>query len=245
MRSSGVLMHITSLPGPYGVGTMGKQAYSFVDFLKSAGQSAWQILPLTPTGYGDSPYQSCSAFAGNHYLIDLDLLAEEGLLRKEELTEITWSRSEDRADFGILYENRCRVLRKAFSRFHADAEFDAFCAENADWLSDFALFMALKDRYHGTPWYQWERPLKFREPDAVWTARKQLREEIRFYQFVQFLFYRQWNALHAYARENGIEIIGDVPIYVPLDSVDVWSNHDLFQLDADLNPEMVGQGMRS
>ena len=239
MRSSGILMHITSLPGPYGIGTMGRQAYSFVDFLKEAGQSYWQILPLTPTGYGDSPYQSCSAFAGNHYLIDLDLLVEDGLLQKQEIASICWENGEERADFGLLYENRLAVLKLAYRRFADERGFDFFCRDNADWLSDFALYMALKDRFQGKPWYEWDRDLKYRDPDAVWNARQELKDEIRFYQFVQYLFYKQWSALHSYAHEQGISIIGDVPIYVPMDSVDVWHNPELFQLDQDLNPEMV------
>ena len=239
LRSSGVLMHITSLPGPYGVGTMGRQAYSFVDFLKSAGQSFWQILPLTPTGYGDSPYQSCSAFAGNPYLIDFEMLAEEGLLTEEELQTPHWCDSENRADFGLQYRSKLPMLRKAYERFQGGRDFDSFCLKHSDWLSDFALYMALKDRFHGAPWYQWEKGLKFRNYDAIWNIRRQLKKEIRFYQFVQYLFYRQWDALHAYADSRGVKIIGDVPIYVPLDSVDVWKNPELFQLDADLNPEMV------
>ena len=239
MRESGILMHITSLPGPYGVGTMGKQAFAFVDFLKDAGQSCWQILPLTPTGYGDSPYQSCSTFAGNHYLIDLDTLVEEGLLEKSEAEQIEWSRKETKADFGLLYNNRLKVLRKAYARFEGGEGFETFCLKNGSWLPDFSLFMALKDRNGGKPWYEWEENLKFREPDAVWQARQDLREEIRFYNFVQYLFFKQWNALHDYCAENGITIIGDVPIYVPLDSVDVWSNPELFQLDETLTPVVV------
>ena len=239
MRESGILMHITSLPGAYGVGTMGKQAFAFVDFLEEAGQGYWQILPLTPTGYGDSPYQSCSAYAGNHYLIDLDMLVEEGLLQKSEIEHIDWCRSETKADFGRLYNNRLNVLRLAYSRFRGGEAFDSFCVENSSWLPDFALFMALKGKYQGQPWYSWERGLKFRDPDAIWNARQELRDEIRFYSFVQFLFFRQWNALRAYAAQKGIRIIGDVPIYVPLDSVEVWSSPELFQLDQDLNPEAV------
>ena len=239
MRSSGVLMHITSLPGPYGVGTMGRQAFSFVDFLKDAGQSYWQILPLTPTGYGDSPYQSCSAFAGSHYLIDLELLIEEGLLTAEDLKEYVFSRDEKRADFGLLYGCKLKALKKAYGRFEGGSDFDDFCTQNAHWLPDFALYMALKDRFQGKPWYEWEKGLKFRDPDTVWNTRRELKNEIRFYQFVQYLFYRQWNALHAYANDQGVKIIGDVPIYVPLDSVDVWRNPELFQLDKDLNPKMV------
>ncbi|MBP3305008.1 MAG: 4-alpha-glucanotransferase [Oscillospiraceae bacterium] len=239
MREGGILMHITSLPGAYGVGTMGKQAFAFVDFLKRAGQHCWQILPLTPTGYGDSPYQSCSAYAGNLYLIDLDTLIEEGLLKQEEVSAIDWGWRADKVDFGILYQNRTKVLRIAYSRFEGGEGFDAFCRENSGWLPDFALFMALKAKHQGTPWYNWEDPLKFRNPDAVWNARQELREEIRFYSFVQFVFYNQWNALRAYAHENNIRIIGDVPIYVPYDSADVWSSPEYFQLNERLDPVAV------
>ena len=239
MRGSGILMHITSLPGPYGVGTMGREAYAFVDFLERAGQSYWQILPLNPTGYGDSPYQSCSAFAGNHYLIDLDMLVEESLLEKQELTCIRWSVREDQVDFGLLYANRLAVLQMAYGRFTDDDALDAFCLENSHWLPDFALYMALKDREQGRAWYQWEEPLKRRDPDALWTVRQELKEQIRFYSFVQYLFCRQWMALRTYANKKGIQIIGDVPIYVPLDSADVWSNPELFQLDEELRPVAV------
>ena len=239
MRSSGILMHISSLPGPYGIGTMGKRAFEFVDFLSSSGQSIWQILPLNPTGYGDSPYQSCSTFAGNHYLIDLDALVEEGLLEKKELDRITWCQRETKVDFGIQYNNRLRVLRLAYERFCDDQALESFCRENRGWLEDFSLFMALKDRFGGKPWYQWEEPLKFRDAAALEEARQALKEEIRFFCFVQFLFFKQWNHLRAYAHEKGIRIIGDVPIYVPYDSVEVWVDTALFQLDEDLNPEAV------
>jgi len=239
MRSSGILMHITSLPGAYGVGTMGKQAFAFVDFLEQSGQSLWQILPLTPTGYGDSPYQSCSTFAGNHYLIDLDLLIEEGLLCEDEVANIDWCWSETKADFGRLYNNRLAVLRKAYGRFKGGAAFDAFCADAQGWLPDFALFMALKGKYEGKPWYNWEEGLKMREETAMAAIRQELADEIRFYSFVQFLFHKQWSALRAYANEKGIRIIGDVPIYVPLDSVEVWSNPEMFQLDETLAPKVL------
>ena len=236
MRESGILMHITSLPGAYGVGTMGKQAFAFVDFLEEAGQNYWQILPLNPTGYGDSPYQSCSTFAGNHYLIDLDALVEEGLLKQEELEGIEWFRQETKTDYGLLYNNRLNVLRLAYARFQPDEAFDAFCSANSSWLPDFALFMALKGKTGGKPWYQWEKGLKFRDPDAIWNARQELREEIRFFCFVQYLFNKQWVALREYAHSKDIKLIGDVPIYVPYDSVDVWSNPELFQLDENLDP---------
>ena len=239
MRESGVLMHITSLPGPYGVGTMGKQAFAFVDFLKKAGQRYWQILPLTPTGYGDSPYQSCSTYAGNPYLIDLELLIEEGLLRREEVESIDWGWRADKVDFGILYHNRSKVLRLAYSRFAGGEEFETFCRDSGSWLPDFALFMALKEKFHGQPWYRWEDSLKFRDPGAVWNARQELKEEIRFHCFVQYVFHRQWNALRAYAHQNDVRIIGDVPIYVPYDSADVWSSPEYFQLDEKLDPVAV------
>ena len=239
MRESGILMHITSLPSPYGVGTMGKEAYEFVDFLKSAGQSCWQLLPLTPTGYGDSPYQSCSTYAGNHYLIDLDTLQKQGLLEKADYENIDWGTDPGLTDFGKLYNNRLAVLRKAYDRFTGCAEFDSFCRENSSWLSDFALFMAIKSACGGKAWYQWEEGLKRRDPDAIWAKRRELKDEIRFYSFVQYLFETQWTALRAYAHEAGIKIIGDVPIYVPYDSADVWANPELFQLDENLDPVNV------
>ena len=239
MRESGILMHITSLPGPYGVGTMGKEAYRFVDFLKNAGQHYWQILPLTPTGYGDSPYQSCSTFAGNHYLIDLDMLIEEGVLKKSEVENRDWFWSETKTDYGRLYNNRLTVLRLAYDRFQGGEDFDRFCRENSSWLPDFALFMALKGKLGGAAWYTWEDGLKKRDPGAIWNARQELKDEIRFYSFVQYIFDRQWTALRRYAHENGVKIIGDVPIYVPYDSADVWSNPELFQMDEQMNPTAV------
>lgn len=239
MRESGILMHISSLPGPYGIGTMGKHAFRFVDFLKKAGQHCWQILPLSPTGYGDSPYQSCSTYAGNPYLIDLDLLIQEGLLTQEEVSAVHWGDRENKVDFGILYFNRTNVLRIAYSRFQGGEAFDSFCRENSSWLPDFALFMALKGKFDGAPWYSWEEPLKLRQTEAIWNARHELKDEIRFYSFVQYLFYIQWSALRAYAHENGIRIIGDVPIYVPYDSADVWSSPEYFQLDEQMNPVSV------
>ncbi len=239
MRQSGILMHLTSLPGPFGVGTMGKPAFDFVDFLSRAGQSLWQILPLSPTGYGDSPYQSCSAYAGNHYLIDLHILMRQGLLEEQEVTSVVWNETEDRVDYGKLYENRLFVLKKAFARFTDWEGLEVFCRDNSHWLPDFALFMAIKDDRNGQPWYNWPEELKLRQPDALWNIRQRLKEEVRFYSFLQYLFEQQWKALLSYAHEKGISVIGDVPIYVPLDSVDVWSNPELFRLDSDLNPEAV------
>ncbi len=239
MRESGILMHISSLPGPYGIGSIGTPSFAFVDFLQEAGQRCWQILPLSPTGYGDSPYQSCSAFAGNHYLIDLDALVQDGLLLQSEIDAVDWCIREDTVDYGILYHSRLTLLRLAYGRFAGSQDFDRFCRESSSWLPDFALYMALKDRFDGQSWDQWPLPLKLRQSDAVWQARQELKHEIRFYSFVQFLFFHQWELLRAYAHQKGIRIIGDVPIYVPYDSCDVWSNPELFQLDANLNPSMV------
>ena len=239
MRASGILMHITSLPSAYGVGTLGKEAYNFIDFLHRAGQRYWQILPLTPTGYGDSPYQSCSAFAGNPYLIDLDMLAQEELLTYEEITACNWGDDPGRVDFGLLYENRLPLLEKAYARFCENEAFYEFISRNDNWLPEFAHYMALKDRYGGKPWYQWPDAIKRWELTEVNESCRELSGRIRFYCFVQYLFDRQWNALRDYAHEKGVQIIGDVPIYVPYDSVEVWSNPWLFQLDEDLAPTAV------
>lgn len=234
MRKSGILMHLTSLPGPYGVGTMGKPAFDFVDFLEKAGQQYWQILPLTPTGYGDSPYQSCSAYAGNPYLIDLDQLVQEGLLCREEVEAVSWCDRETVVDYGKLYNHRGPVLRKAFARFEGGEEYRHFLEENKDWLPDYALYMAIKQEHSFAPWFQWEEPLKFRQEWALDAARQRLEEEIRYNYFVQFQFAKQWKALRAYAAERGIAFIGDVPIYVPYDSVEVWTEPQYFQLDENL-----------
>ncbi len=237
MRKSGILMHISSLPNPYGIGSMGKCAYEFIDFLEAAGQTYWQVLPLCPTGYGDSPYQSFSVFAGNPYLIDLDVLVAQGLLLQEEVQGQI--RKGSRVDYGSLYANRCRLLELAFQRFIPDREYDSFVAENSGWLENYGLFMVLKEKFGGKPWQEWPRELMLREPSALAKCRKALSEQIRFRYFLQYLFFRQWNALHSYAGEKGIRIIGDVPIYVPLDSADVWANTRLFQLDHDCRPKMV------
>ena len=238
MRKSGILMHISSLPSPYGIGSMGKCAYEFVDFLCRAGQSYWQILPLSPTGYGDSPYQSFSTFAGNHYLIDLDQLVEEGLLKAGEVS-IHWGAEEGRVDYGCLYENRTRLLRLAYERFEETPEFAAFIQENESWLPDYALFMTLKERYHGQPWQKWSLSLMMRIPEIMDSIQAEFADQIRFQYFLQFVFFRQWKALRGYANSKGIRIIGDVPIYVPLDSADVWANHQLFQLDGNCRPRKV------
>ena len=239
MRESGILMHITSLPGPYGIGTMGENAYRFVDFLEKAGQSYWQILPLTPTGYGDSPYQSFSACAGNHYLIDLDTLVQEGLLKQEEIDCITWGEKETLVDFGTMYDQRIRVLKLAFDRFVPDEDYEAFVAENENWLADFAIFMALKEENGGKTWLYWEEGLKNHDAAALEKKREERKETVALHYFLQYVFDKQWKALRGYANEKGIRIIGDVPIYVPLDSADVWAAPELFQLDAHRRPEVV------
>ena len=239
MRKSGILMHISSLPGPYGIGSMGKSSYDFVDFLVSAGQSYWQILPLNPTGYGDSPYQSFSTFAGNHYLIDLDTLAEQGLLTSEELGSVDWSSSEGRVDFGLLYNQRSRLLKLAHGRFRETAEYRDFVRDNSLWLEDYALFMAIKAHFRGRDWQSWSVSLLMRLAPVMEAYREELKEAIRFQYFLQYEFFRQWKALRAYANGKGIQIIGDVPIYVPLDSADVWANPELFQLDPSRRPTAV------
>ena len=239
MRESGILMHISSLPSPYGIGTMGKCAYEFVDFLVSAGQRYWQILPLSPTGYGDSPYQSFSTFAGTHYLIDLDTRVEEGLLLQEEVDAPVWGSDPVRVDYGCLYENRNKLLRLAYNRFVPDADFASFVQENADWLEDYGLFMSLKESHRGAPWQQWSLSMMMRLEAVLAECRIELADSIRFQKFLQYLFFRQWKALRGYANEKGIRIIGDVPIYVPLDSADVWANPHLFQLDGACRPKRV------
>lgn len=237
MRGSGILMHITSLPGPYGVGTMGKQAYRFADFLHKAGQSYWQVLPLTPTGYGDSPYQSCSAYAGNPYLIDLDLLVEQGLLEESEITACNWGDDPKKVDFGLLYENRFTLLRKAYARFRDEEALTRFCSTNESWIPEYAHYMALKDQYGGKPWYEWPEEIKGR--DTVNESFRELNKEIKFYLFVQYLFFTQWEKLREYCHSLGISIIGDVPIYVPYDSVEVWAEPHYFCLDETLTPTAV------
>ena len=239
MRESGILMHISSLPGPYGIGTMGRQAYDFVDFLERAGQRYWQILPLSPTGYGDSPYQSFSTFAGNHYLLDLDTLVEQGLLLSEEVEDAFRTAQGNRVDFGFQYRVRLPLLKKACSRFVPGEDYEAYVGENRWWLEDYAHFMALKEQFRGAPWQAWTLALMMRLEVAVAASREKVKREMEFHYFLQYQFHCQWQALRRYANEKGIRIIGDVPIYVPLDSADVWANPVLFQLDPARRPRMV------
>ncbi len=239
MRNSGILMHITSLPSSYGIGSMGKCAYEFVDFLHEAGQTYWQILPLCPTGFGDSPYQSFSTFAGNHYLIDIDMLIEEGLIKKQEVDDICWGTDETRVDYGSMFNNRLGVLRKAYERFEPDDDFARFVSDNTDWIENYAMFMALKEHFGGDDRLKWPLELVNREASAMEHYRRELESDIRFHCFLQYVFFRQWEALRKYTNEKGIRIIGDVPIYVPLDSADVWSEPHLFMLDENRRPKMV------
>lgn len=235
-RASGVLMHITSLPSPYGIGTMGQAAYDFVDFLHRARQRYWQVLPLTPTSYGDSPYQGPSAFAGNPYLIDLDLLKEEGLLTEEDIGT-DWGSNPRKVDFGLMYRRKYAVLEKAFARFDR-REMEAFC-QKEEYLSGWALFSALKDHFNGAPWYNWPQDIRDREPEALEKYGQELSERIAFHSFIQYEFDKQWNALMAYAKKQGIGFIGDIPIYVPHDSADVWENRQLFHLGEDCYPTLI------
>ena len=245
MRESGILMPVSSLPGPYGIGCFGKKAEKFVDFLAAAGQKIWQILPLSPTGYGDSPYQSCSAFAGNPYFIDLDALKAEGLLTAAQLKAEPWGKDPLNVDYGTLYTSRYKVLRAAYAawrrqcagrhgcaHYYPDAYY-AFTLENEGWLEDYALYMALKTANGMKSWTQWPREYRKREPQALEAFKAENEEEIGFWKFVQYKFAAQWQAVKAYANKKDVQILGDIPIYVSADSVDAWVGGKLFELDAD------------
>ena len=238
MRKSGILMHISSLPSPYGIGTLGASSRNFIDFLASAGQSFWQVLPVSPTGFGDSPYQSFSSYAGNPYFIDLDLLSGEGYLNPDEYRHINWGENSEQVDYGMLYSERFKVLEIAAGRLIEKSciDFDRFCMENASWLEDYALFMALKDEKSGVAWASWEREYRFRDSAVIAAARTRLAEKLEFYKAVQFFFHKQWLDMKAYANSCGIEIIGDIPIYVSPDSADVWTYPEFFRLDEELQP---------
>ena len=241
MRASGILMPIFSLPSRYGIGSFSKSAYQFVDMLKKAGQKYWQILPLCPTSYGDSPYQSFSTYAGNPYFIDLDQLIEEKLLTRKESQACDFGDDPQDIDYGKLYENRFKLLRKAYERANVgeDQEFEAYRRENAWWLDDYALFMAVKDRFDGVAWNEWVEDIRLRWSNAMDYYRRELYYEIEFYSYLQFVFMKQWKKLKNYANINGIEIIGDIPIYVAFDSADAWANPELFQFDAENLPTAV------
>lgn len=234
-------MHISSLPSPYGIGTMGKAAYDFADFLAEAGQSFWQVLPVSPTGFGDSPYQCFSSFAGNPYFLDLDLLENDGLLKKSEYSCLDWGSDPLHVDYGKLYKNRFPILRTACGRLLSGdtADFDLFCSQNAFWLDDYAIFMSLKDQYGGKAWLDWNTLLRMRISYSIDKTKAELGSDISFWKAVQYLFFRQWKALRSYSNKLGISIIGDLPIYVAPDSCDVWASPDCFQLDSDMRPTEV------
>jgi 4-alpha-glucanotransferase len=244
-RASGVLLHPTSLPGKYGIGTLGKAALDFIDFLVSAKQQYWQILPLGPTGYADSPYQCFSAHAGNPNLIDLDLLVKEKLLQEEDLADFP-SLSPDRVDFESVQQARLPLLRKAWETFTQQADnirkmaYRSFLKDQAKWLNDYSLYRAIKVNREQKPWYLWEKPLKMRDPEAIRDIQQALHDEMDFHKFLQFLFFRQWASVKEYAHNHNVKIIGDIPLYIAHDSADAWANPEIFEFDANHDPIRVG-----
>ena len=241
MRASGILLPISSLPSKYGIGCFSESAYQFVDQLKEAGQKYWQILPLGPTSYGDSPYQSFSTFAGNPYFISLEELIEEGTLTKQECDQADFGKDERHVDYGKLYKARFPLLRKAYmrSKISENPEFHRFMEENGYWVRDYAIFMAVKAFFGGKSWDQWPEDIRKRWGYAMDYYQRELYYEIEFYEYVQFVFLKQWNRLKEYAHQNGVQIIGDIPIYVAYDSADTWANPELFQLDEENLPSAV------
>lgn len=239
MRASGILLPVASLPSRYGIGCFSKEAYTFVDTLKRAGQKYWQILPLGPTGYGDSPYQSFSTYAGNPYFIDLETLVEEGLLKEEECDACDFGENPEYVDYEKIYRSRFKVLEKAFRRFVPGEDYADFIKENSFWLEDYCLYMAVKKQQEDVSWSEWPEELKNRDPETLEAKRAELKTEIDFYRFQQYLFSVQWKKLKAYANGQGIGIIGDIPIYVAFDSADTWAHPELFQFDEENQPAAV------
>lgn len=240
-RKSGILMPVASLPGKYGIGTFGKESYEFVDMLAAAGQSYWQILPLGPTSYGDSPYQSFSTFAGNPYFIDPEMLIEEGLLARKEADSYDFGKRSVEIDYGKIYNARFLMLKKAFSRAKLanDRKYASFCKKNAFWLEDYALYMAVKNSFGGVSFIEWDEPIRKRDKKTLDIYKKKYAKEVEFYKFLQYLFITQWTALKKYANKKGIKIIGDIPIYVAFDSADTWADPKLFQFDEKGYPTAV------
>ena len=244
-RSSGILFHPTSLPGKYGIGTLGKEAYAFIDFLKKSRQKLWQIFPLGPTGYGDSPYQSFSSFAGNPYLIDFDLLIEAHLLSEEDLRDVFFGDNEEYIDYGAIYNQKYPLLRKAYENFKSSdnhemrENLEHFKRENASWLNDYSLYISLKNHFNGLPWNEWAHDIKNREHGAMEHYKNELADDIEYHNFIQFLFFKQWGDVKRYANENGIKIIGDIPIFVAADSSDAWANPEIFLFDEERKPVKV------
>lgn len=238
-RSSGILLHISSLPSNYGIGTFGKCAYEYADFLKASGQKYWQLLPLGPTSYGDSPYQSFSTFAGNPYFIDLDMLIEDGLLTQKEVSSCKWGDNPRYVDYGTIYKSRFKVLKKAKERgFERDKkEVLDFVKENDNWIHNYALYMAVKASFDMKAWIEWpDKDIRLHKPAAVKKYEKDLKDEIDFYIYIQYLFFKQWNALKTYINKLGIKVVGDIPIYVAMDSADVWAEPQFFKLDEENYP---------
>lgn len=249
-RCSGILMPVSSLPGGYGIGSMGQAARDFVDFLALAGQSVWQILPVGPTSYGDSPYQSCSAFAGNPYFIDLDQLAADGLLKPEDYAKENWGTNPNYCDYALLYQKRYKVLRKAYAAFLQQRPVPGYDTPYSDdwyrftflsdaWLPDYCLYMAIKEENKMCDWQTWPAPLRLRDPKALEEFRTGHADELGFWAFVQYEFAKQWQALKAYANSKGIKIMGDIPIYVAADSADAWAGRELFEMDSEGHPRRV------
>ena len=240
-RSSGILLPISALPSPHGIGTLGREAYAFADFLHAAGQKYWQLLPLGPTSYGDSPYQSFSTFAGNPYFIDLDLLAEDGLLDPAGLDAADWGAQPRYVDYGKIYDARFTILRKAFQKgYPRDREAVAAFRRENKWLENYALYMAVKSHFGMKSWLEWpDEGIRLRKPEALSRYRRELAADVDFYAYLQYLFFQQWNALRDYIHSLDIQIIGDMPIYVAMDSADVWAEPEFFQLGEDLVPTEV------
>ncbi|MDO4621592.1 MAG: 4-alpha-glucanotransferase [Eubacteriales bacterium] len=243
MRECGILFPVFSLPSRFGIGCFSKEAYEFVDFLKESGQRYWQVLPLGPTGYGDSPYQPLSAFAGNPYFIDLDTLIREGLLKEEEAASAFFGNDQEKVDYGAMYENRKAVLHKAFVRFKESAEeeteYKAFIKKNKYWLEDYALFRAMKHRHQQKSWLEWDEEFRLGDERVMACVAEEESDLIEFYYFMQYEFRKQWDALHEYAAEKGIKIIGDIPFYMSMDSADAWAHPEVFRFDKEMKPESV------
>lgn len=240
-RGSGILLHISSLPGPYGIGTLGKSARKFADFLDGAGQKYWQMLPVGPTGFGDSPYQSFSTFAGNPYFIDLDTLVEEGLLTNEDIDNNISAIDDTKVDYGKLYIERYKILKTAYENFNIDdLEFVSFVEKNNNWIEDYSMFMAIKDKFDGKKWSEWQDNYKLRDENTLEEFKINNQKEINFYKFLQYKFFEQWYSLKDYVNRLNIKIIGDLPIYVAEDSSDVWANKEVFQLNEDCTLKYVG-----
>lgn len=241
MRTSGILMPIFSLPSKYGIGTFGKAAYQFIDFLKKSGQTYWQILPTGVTGFGDSPYQSVSAFAGNPYFIDLDLLIDDGYIKKADIEALEWGEDYSKVDYEAMFNSKYKILRIAYESFKIKQpkDYNSFLADNEYWIECYALYSAIKAYHGGASFDTWEKGYLKRDKEYIEKAETELSEDISFHKFVQYLFFTQWQALKDYANENGVYIIGDIPIYVAYDSADVWGAPEQFQLDSDYTPKAV------